>query len=454
MGRIISGRVQRRNHSTEQGLEKSCSATRAHWAPPARLDILDTLPMRTRLTNIAQLVAVPPGPVSGPALSCPPIFTDAALVIEDAKIAWFGPSTDAPQGQFDKTIDVTGGTVVPGLIDCHTHAVFAGSREEEFVRKIGGAGYLEILEAGGGIRSTMRAVRATGVEQLVAASLPRLQRMLASGTTTVEIKSGYGLSPEEEIKMLRAVRAAGERLPIEVVPTYLAAHALPPEFDGRPDAYIAAVTEDALLRRIADEKLAEFADVFTERGAFTVEQSRRFLEACARHGLVPKVHAEQMTRSGATRLAVELGAASADHLECVDETDIAALKASRTIPVLLPGCTFFLGTPAAPARKLIDAGLPVALATDCNPGSSMIESLPLVMSIACAMLKMTPVECLVACTANAAVALNREHRIGAIAVGHQADLLVLDVPNVNAWPYRVGVQVVRTVIKQGRVLQT
>lgn len=409
--------------------------------------------MRSLINNIAQLVAVPPGPVGGQAFSNPPIVGNAALVIEDEKIAWFGPAANAPAGKFDETIDAAGGTVVPGLIDCHTHAVFAGSREAEFVRKLKGASYLEILESGGGIRSTMRSVRAASVEQLVEESLPRIRRMIAAGVTTLEIKSGYGLSPEDELKMLRAIREVAARVPIEIVPTFLGAHALPPEFDGRPDDYIAEISSDALLGRIATEKLAEFADVFCERGAFTVEQSRRFLAACKNHGLVPKVHAEQLSASGATMLAVEVDAASADHLEFIDDSTIAALQGSRTIPVLLPGCSFFLHSSPAPARKLIDAGLPVALATDCNPGSAMIESLPLVISMGCAILRMTPAECLVACTANAAAALRRQDRIGAIAVGYQADLLVLDVPNLDRWPYRVGVNAVRTVIKNGRVVQ-
>lgn len=408
--------------------------------------------MRSILNNISQLVAVPPGPVGGADFIRPPIIENAALVIEDGKIAWFGAEADAPAGPFDAKIDAGGGTVVPGLIDCHTHAVFAGSRENEFVRKIGGASYLEILESGGGIRSTMRSVRAASVEQLVAESLPRIRGMIASGVTTLEIKSGYGLSADDELKMLLAIREAAKSVPIEIVPTFLGAHALPPEFDGRPDDYIAAISTDELLGRIAREKLAEFADVFCERGAFTVEQSRRFLAACKKHGLTPKVHAEQLSNSGATKLAVEMDAASADHLEYVDDATIAAMKKGRTIPVLLPGCSFFLHSAAAPARKLIDAGLPVSLATDCNPGSAMIESLPLVMTMGCTILRMTPAECLVACTANAAAALRRADRIGAIAVGHEADLLILDVPNLDRWPYRVGVNAVRTVFKRGVVV--
>jgi imidazolonepropionase len=408
--------------------------------------------MRTLLSNVGQLVVVPPGPVTGEGFSRPPIIENAALVVEDGRIAWFGPKAQRPDGPFDETIDAGCGCVTPGLIDCHTHVVFAGSREGEFVQRIKGKSYLEIRQAGGGIRSTMRAVREASVEDLVEASLPRVRRMMANGVTTLEIKSGYGLSPDDELKMLRAIREIARQVPIEIVPTYLGAHAVPPEFEGHADDFLSAMTDGNFLRQIADDRLAEFADVFCERGAFTVEQSRRFLTNCNAAGLTPKIHAEQITHTGGTRMAVELGAASADHLECINDDDIAALKGSKTVPVLLPGCSFFLNTPPAPARKMIDAGLPVALATDCNPGSSMIESLPLVMSIACTMLRMTPVECLVACTANAAAALRRTDRIGAIAVGHQADLLILSVPTIDAWLYRIGAPAVRTIIKRGQAI--
>ncbi len=447
--------------------------------------------MRTLIRNIAQLVAVPPGPVSGPAFKSPPIIERAVLAIENDTIAWFGPADDAPSGPFDETIDAAGGTVVPGLVDCHTHVVFAGSREAEFVQRIGGASYIEILEAGGGIKGSVRMLRAAREDDLVAQSLPRVRRMLEWGTTTLEAKSGYGLSPEDELKTLRAIRRIGEQTPVEIVATFLGAHTVPPEFEGRPDEYLDSILDASILRTIVDQGLAEFADVFCERGAFNLEQSRRFLTTCKQFGLTPKIHAEQITRTGATQLAVELGAASADHLECVSDEDIQALRKSGarlesvdgtpaisrcqpksevtpadsrcqtdggsshdrpTIPVLLPGCSYFLGTPPAPARKLIDTGLPVALATDVNPGSCMIESLPLVMSIAATLLKMTPLESLVACTANAAAAIRRADRLGAIAVGHQADLLILDIPNVNLWAYRVGVNPVAKVIKAGRVV--
>lgn len=408
--------------------------------------------MKTLIRNIRQLVAVPPGPVAGAAFSSPPVVEDAVVVLHDERVVWFGPAAEAPAGPYDATIDAGGGTVVPGLVDCHTHVVFAGSRENEYVQRIEGATYLEIMQAGGGIRNSMRALRQASQDDLVEQSRPRLQRMLASGTTTVEAKTGYGLDAENEIKTLRAIKRLTAELPIDIVATFLGAHAVPPEFEGRPDEYIDSITSDALLGRLRDEKLAEFADAFCERGAFTVEQARRFLTRCRAFGLKPKLHAEQITNSGGTRLAVELGAVSADHLECIDDDTITALLRSRTIPVLLPGCSFFLGSPPAPARKLIAAGLPVAISTDCNPGSCMIESLPLIMSIAASLLKMTPLESLVACTANAAAALDRADRLGAIAEGHLADLLILDVPDVSRWVYQVGVNPVRTVFKRGRVV--
>lgn len=414
--------------------------------------------MKTRIDNIGRLAVIPPGPVLGPDMRSPPVIDDAALIIEDGRIAWFGPSGDPPVGGVDQTLDARGGTVVPGLVDCHTHVVFAGSREDEFVRRIAGASYIEILEAGGGIKDSVRALRDAGVEDLVRQSEPRLRRMLAAGTTTVEAKSGYGLSPADELKTLEAIRLLDERLPTDLVPTFLGAHTIPPEYEGRPDAYIDAITDEEFLRRVAADHAAVFADVFCERGAFNIEQSRRFLTRCRAHGLIPKVHGEQITDTGSARLAVELGAASVDHLECIDGESIAALQRSAaggreaTIPVLLPGCSFFLGSEPAPARRLIDAGLPVALATDCNPGSAMIESLGLIMSMAATLLGMTPLESLVACTANAAAAIRRADTIGAIAVGHQADLLILGIPNVETWAYQVGVNPVRTVIKRGVVV--
>lgn len=408
--------------------------------------------MRTLIRNIGRLYLVPPGPVRAPQLGDVPILRDAAVCIDDERIAWFGRDSNRPADPVDAELDANGQAVVPGFVDCHTHLLFAGTREGEFVDRIRGKTYVQILEAGGGIHVSVDAVRRASETELVGLGRDRLRRMLAAGTTTAEVKSGYGLSPEDELKMLRAIRRLSGEQPVELVATYLAAHTVPRAYADRAEAYLAAVTADDVLERIYSDDLAEFADVFCERGAFTPAQAERFLRECERHGLRPKLHAEQITHSGATRLGVALNAVSVDHLEELDDEDIAALRGSATIPVLLPGCNFFLNARPAPARRMIDAGLPVALATDCNPGSSMIESMPLILSIACTLLRMTPVEALVAATANAAAAINRANRIGAIATGHQADLLLLDVPNVERLAYDVGRNAVRTVLKRGRVV--
>jgi imidazolonepropionase len=276
--------------------------------------------------------------------------------------------------------------------------------------------------------------------------------MLENGVTTVEIKSGYGLTIDHELKMLETIRRLDELQPIELVGTYLAAHTIPREYTGRADAYLDAVLDDAVLSRIRDEGLAEFCDVFCERTAFDLAQSHRVLSTAERFGLRPRLHADQITQMGATTLAGEVGAISADHLETIDDAGVAALKKAGTVAVLLPGCSFYLRVEQAPARRLLEADLPVALATDYNPGSAMLESLPLVMAIACTQMRMTPTEALAAATANAAAALNRQDRLGAIKAGMQADLIVLDVPNHLRWCYEPGRNVVQTVIKAGQVV--
>ena len=404
------------------------------------------------ITNIAELPVVPPGPIPGRQMSQLRVISDAALLLDGGNIAWLGSQAelDAPAGC--EVIDAAGGCVVPGLIDCHTHAVYAGTREDEFVQRIEGASYVEIAEAGGGINASVKALRAASVEDLVELALPRLRRMLEAGTTTAEIKSGYGLTVEDELKMLRAVKQLADRQPVELVGTYLAAHTIPPEYIWRANEYLDLILADDVFERIKSEGLAEFCDVFCERSAFDVEQSRRVLATARGHGLLPRVHADQITQMGATRLAAEIGAVSADHLETTDEGGLEALKRAGTIGVLLPACSFFLGVEQAPARTLIQADLPVALATDLNPGSSMIESMQLVMSLACTQMRMTPAEALLASTANAAAAINRHNRLGAIATGMQADLLILDIPRFEQWAYHVGRNCVRTVIKAGRVV--
>jgi imidazolonepropionase len=370
---------------------------------------------------------------------------DASLRIENGRILDFGK-------EGDEFLDAGGGAVIPGLIDSHTHLVFAGSRSDEFVMRAKGMSYLEIALAGGGISRTVEAVRKASLEELVALALPRLRRMLSYGVTTVEVKSGYGLTVEDEVKMLVAVRELRELQPIELVSTYLAAHTLPPEYRDRREAYVDLVVSDELMGRVAEEGLAEFVDVFCEESAFTVEESRRILEAGKKLGLAPKIHADQITQMGASRLAAEVGCVSADHLERIDEGGIAAMKGAGVIAGLLPGCSFYLGVAQAPARRLLDSGVAVAFATNYNPGSSMVESLPLALSIACTQMKVTPSEALQGATGSAAKALRRGDRLGRIETGMDADLVVLDVPTVAEWLSEVGRSSVRTVLKQGRVV--
>jgi imidazolonepropionase len=403
------------------------------------------------LREIGSLVLVPPGPLAGPTMGSLRVLSDAALLVHDGRIAWFGPQREAPAAG-TPTISARRGTVIPGLIDAHTHIPFAGDRCEEFVRRIAGETYQSILERGGGIHVTAAAVRAANEQQLAVENLPRLRRMLAWGVTTCECKSGYGLDPEHELKQLRVIRRLVELQPIELVPTYLGAHALPPEYRDRADEFLERMTSPQLLGQIAAEKLARFCDVFCDRGAFDVPQARRVLEAGRRVGLRPKVHADELAQIGASRLAAEVGAISADHLEHIDAGGIEALRSAGTIAVMLPGTSFFLGIPHCDARRLIAAGLAVALASDCNPGSCMIESLPLILNIACCQLRLRPAEALVAATANAAAALDLHGRLGAIETGFDADLVVLDAASVEEWLYTPGRNRVRLVLKRGKVV--
>lgn len=404
------------------------------------------------IDDIGKLAAVAPGPLRNDDPRAVREMSSAAVLIRDGRVAWFGPRAAAPRGDGVPVVSAGGGLVIPGLIDCHTHIPFAGQRADEFVRRIAGESYLSIMQAGGGIRVTTRAVREAPEAELVAENLPRLARMLAGGVTTAECKSGYGLAPEHELKQLRAIQTLSKQQPIELIPTYLGAHALPVEYEGRADEFLEAIAAPELLSRIAAGRLARFCDVFCDRGAFTVEQARRVLQRAAHAGLVPKLHADELAQIGASRLAGELRAVSADHLEQIDDGGVEALRAAGTIAVVLPGTSFFLGIEHCDARRLIRAGVPVAIATDCNPGSSHIESLPLVMNIACCQLRMLPAEALVACTANAAAAVAEHRRLGAIEVGFDGDLTILDACSLEEWFYTPGRSRVRAVIKRGRVV--
>ena len=338
-------------------------------------------------------------------------------------------------------LDGRGRSALPGLVDCHTHACFAGDRVAEFDLRSSGASYEELHAAGGGILATVRATRAAGEAELRAQVERHRDRMLAHGTTTFEAKSGYGLDRETELAMLRAVAAAGG------IPTWLGAHSVPPEFSDA-DAYV-----DFMLAEVLTEaaRHAEAADVFVERGAFDVAQARRYLEACAGAGLALRLHADQFTKSGGVELAVELGARSVDHLEATLEDGIAAIAASDVTAVLLPVAALSLSRPMPPGRALIDSGAIVALATDMNPGSAFCESLPLACSLACTQIGMTPAEALAACTVNAAHVLGRGERLGRVAPGYAADLVLLDAPDWRYVAYHLGGGDVAAVIKAGKV---
>jgi imidazolonepropionase len=381
-------------------------------------------------------------PLRGGALGELELIEHAYVLCDGAEIEAVGPMSEL--GLVDSEIEEVDGRglcAIPGLVDCHTHPAFGGDRVDEFSLRAAGASYEELHAAGGGILSTVRATRAAGEDGLARAVERHRGWMLRAGTTTFEGKSGYGLDRETELASLRAVAAAGG------VPTFLGAHATPPEA-ADADAYL-----DFLLAEVLPDaaQLAESADVFLERGAFDAEQARRYLEACREHGLALRLHGDQFTESGAIPLAIGLGARSVDHLEATGPDGLAALAESSVTGVLLPASALFLGRPMPPGRALVEAGAAVALATDFNPGSAFCESLPVVMSLAATQLKLSPAEALAACTVNAAHVLGRADRIGRIAPGYTADLVLLDAPDWRYVAYHLAGDVVTTVIKDGAV---
>lgn len=374
----------------------------------------------------------------------------AAVAVVDGRVAAVGPEPELARRYGDaERVDCGGGVLTPGLVDSHSHAVFGRWRADEYALRCAGVPYMEIARRGGGINASVEDLRRRSEDELVELTRPRLLDALRHGTTTLEVKSGYGLATEHELKMLRVIRRLNEEGPLELVPTFLGAHEFPPEYRGRRPAYVDCVVEE-MIPAVAAERLAVFCDVFMEPGVFDAGQTRRILEAGREHGLVPKLHADELEGAGGAELAVEVGAASADHLGAVSGSGIRALAASDTVATLLPGTLFFLGrTTYAPARRLLEAGATVALASDFNPGSSTNPNLQLVLTIACSQMGMAPLEALHAVTRGGARALRLDDGRGTLREGAPADLLVWRAGAVAELGYRYGVNLVRGVWKAG-----
>ncbi len=400
---------------------------------------------RLLVRDLAQL-ATPAGreaPLRGPALGAVDVLEDAYVLCAGNTIEAVGRMHELPPLDGDVVeVDGRGLSAIPGLVDCHTHPAFGGDRVEEFSLRAAGASYEELHARGGGILSTLNATRAAGETGLREAVERHCRWMRAHGTTTFEGKSGYGLDRDTELASLRAVRDAGG------VPTWLGAHAVPPEFDGDADAYL-----DFALAEVLPEaaQVAEAADVFLERGAFDATRARRYLEACRDAGLALRLHGDQFTEQGAIPLAIELGARSVDHLEATGDEGVRALAGGGVVGVVLPASALFLGRPMPPARALVDAGAAVALATDFNPGSAFCESLPLCCSLAATQLKLAPAEALGACTVNAAHVLGRADRLGRLAPGFRADLVLLDAPDWRYLAYHLGGDLIARVALAGEL---
>lgn len=417
------------------------------------------MPNPLLITGASQLLTLRGrGPRRGAALANLGIIQSGALLVRDGLIAAVGTRAkleSLPEAANAEKLDVGGRVILPGFVDSHTHLIHAASRAEEYELKIRGASYEEIARKGGGILNSVKKLRAATSESLKGRALAALKQFAAYGTTTIEAKSGYGLDVPSELKILRLQQELAAEQPLSIVSTFLGAHVVPAEFrnlPSGPESYIKLLTEK-LIPEFAGQRLAEFCDVFCDRGAFTRQQSQRILEAAKSHGLAPRLHAEQLSRTGATQLAVHLGAASCDHLEQVNASDIAALAKSKTVATLLPGCGFHLGLKQyAPARKLIDAGAIVALATDYNPGTSPTLNMSMILSLACTQLRMTPAEAITAATINGAYALRREKQIGSLDVGKLADVAVFDVADYREIPYYFGVNTCWLTIRQGVVV--
>ena len=417
--------------------------------------------------SASQVLTLQGGPQRGMQLGQLGLVQDGAVAIGGEQVLAVGQTAELrAQFRARRELDAGGNAVLPGFVDPHTHLIWMGDRAGEFELRIAGASYMEILAAGGGILSTVRHTRAATVEEMKAAARPRLRRMLAHGTTTAEAKTGYGLETEAELRQLQAILELDQEGPLDLVPSFLGAHAIPEEFQApqqgepdRSDEYVDRICREMLPRlerwwgEQAGERPLPFVDVFCEVGAFDLAQTRRILEAARGLGFPLKVHADEFESLGGTALAAELGAASADHLVQVPEADIQALGASDCVAVALPCTPFGLGhTEQAPAGEILRAGGLLALATDLNPGTAWCESMQFVIALACRALRLTPAQAVAAATINAAAAVRRQDRVGSLEPGKQADLLVLDVPDYRHLGYRFGTNLVQTVIKAGEVV--
>ncbi len=412
--------------------------------------------MKLLFTNIKELLQVRETSVaklSGKEMNSLPTLKDAWLLIEDEKIFDYGEMKDLPELSVDNTIDLTGKMVLPSWCDSHTHIIYAGNREQEFGQRISGLSYEEIANNGGGILNSAKTLQNTSEEDLYLQSAKRLEEVIQQGTGAVEIKSGYGLTKEAELKMLRVIKRLKEKYELPIKSTFLGAHALPLEYKGRQNEYIEHVIQE-ILPAVAKENLADYIDIFCEQGYFTVEDTKKLLKAAAKYDLRPKIHVNQFNAIGGVKAGVDNNALSVDHLEEMREDDILALRNSDTMPVALPGCSLFLSIPYTPARMIIDANLPLALATDFNPGSAPSGNMNLVVSLACIKMKMTPEEAINAATINGAYAMDLSDKVGSITKGKLANLIITkEIPSYTYIPYAFGSDPIEAIYINGKLVE-
>lgn len=382
------------------------------------------------------------------------IVNNGSVVIKNSKIIWVGNDDDLPDDYTTElTVDAKNKIVMPGFVDPHTHPVFNQTRENEFEMRIKGKSYVEISKAGGGIISSIKGVREATEEELYSLSKKRIEKMILCGTTTIEAKSGYGLDTESELKMLRVIKRLDETLPIDIIPTFMGAHEFPPEYKENKEGYIRLLIEE-MMPAVKEENLAKYVDIFTEDHVYNIEQSRKILQAAKKLGFKTRIHADEIEPIGGADLAGEVKAISADHLAAASDKGLQKMYENGVIATLLPGTIFSLGLPRyARARKMIGMGIPVALATDYNPGSCNCDSMNFIISLACIQMKMTPAEAITAATFNAACAIEMEKEIGSIEVGKKADLIIQDIPSYQFIPYHLGSHSIETVIKDGHIIR-